>query len=460
MKTKRFKKAIIIFSITSSIILSSACSTSRVSTENEKDSKNEVTIAFRSGGSTNSGLIQWMKQEVIPEFEKKYPNTKVKLSPLNVSEGNYFAKVALMLKSKNTNLDVVTEDTFMVNADARAGYLEPLDKKVSKWEDWKYFVESVKTGVKDQNGGIYGIPYNTDTRGLWYNKEIFREVGLPVPWKPKTWNDIIAAAKKIKEKSSPDIVPIWMNSGKATGEATSMQTFEMLLNGTNTPLYDVKTKKWIVKSQGLTNTFKFIDEIYERKLGPSLSLVLNGQGSAIAYQQLMPKGKLAIGLDGIWQTGNWRKDGPAPWPEAEEKLGFAQMPTEKGQSPGNVTMAGGWALSIAKNSDNKAMAWELIKVASSKENNLKLLSLEKSLSPRKDVAKDPEYLDNPKFKEATEMLKNAQFRPSEDKYPNVSTQIQTLVESVVTDRLTPNEAAKRYEEYVTNIVGEQNVIKK
>ena len=39
--------------------------------------------------------------------------------------------------------------------------------------------------------------------------------------------------------------------GKATGEATSMQTYEMLLYGTGERLYDDASGKWITKSQGI-----------------------------------------------------------------------------------------------------------------------------------------------------------------------------------------------------------------
>ncbi|CAH0346489.1 ABC transporter substrate-binding protein [Bacillus sp. CECT 9360] len=458
MGVKKYKK-IAAFSVIASCMLFSAACSDESSSSTDGKKKEEISITFRSGGGSNQGLTQWLEGEVIPEFEKDHPNASIKLAPLNVSEGDYFAKIALMLKSKNTAPDLVTEDTFMVNSDASAGYLESLDEEVKDWDEWDNFTENVKNGVMAQDGKVYGVPYNTDSRGIWYNKDIFKKAGLPVPFEPKTWDDILQAARTIKEKS-PGIVPIWMNSGKATGEATSMQTFEMLLYGTKTPLYDHENKKWIVKSDGLLNTFKFIDTVYEDKLGPELSQVLNGQGGAIAYQQLMPKGKLAMGIDGIWQTGTWREEGPAPWPEAFDTLGFAPMPTENGDAPGIVTMSGGWAFSIPKNSGNKDLAWEFIKFASSKEKNLSLLKKDRSLTPRDDVAQEPEYQEMPMFKEATELLENAQFRPAVDKYPNVSTQIQSLVEDVATDKITPEKAAEQYQKNVTNIVGEDNVIEK
>lgn len=462
MKLFDLKKLVGLLAIIACCLVITACS-GESSDGNAAESENaeeEISITFRSGGGTNKGLVDWLNAEVIPEFNEEYPNVNVKLSPLEVNEGDYFAKVALLLQSENTAPDIVTEDTFMVNSDASAGYLEPLDDRLEDWDDWSNFTENVKNGVIAEDGKVYGVPYNTDSRGLWYNKELLEQAGVSIPWEPESWEDIIAAATAVKENLPQDVVPLWMNSGKATGEATSMQTFEMLLYGTGDPLYDMEEKKWIVKSDGLLNTFQFIDKVYEQNLGPDLAQVLNGQGSTIAYQQLMPQGKLAIGLDGIWQTSNWHETGAAPWPEAFDTLGFAAMPTQNGQEPGTTSMSGGWAWSIPAKSDNKDMAWEFIKLASSKENNLKLQLKDRSLTPRADVAEESEYLEMEFFEEASSFLENTHFRPAVDKYPNVSTVIQTLVENVVTDTMTPEEAAAAYKEEVTGIVGEDKVIER
>ncbi|MED2972809.1 extracellular solute-binding protein [Fictibacillus sp. B-59209] len=460
MKVKSYKKLAAISVITGSVLFSSACSDANSTSGNKKSGdSNTISITFRDGGGTNKGLTDWLNNDIIPEFKKEHPKANIKLSPISASEGDYFAKVALMLKSDQSAPDIVTEDTFMVNSDASAGYLEPLDDKLKGWDEWNQYIDNVKNGVKAQDGKTYGVPFNTDSRGLWYNKELFKKAGLPVPWEPKSWEDILTAARTIKKKD-PGVIPLWMNSGKATGEGTSMQTFEMLLYGTKDPLYDEDKGKWIVNSQGLLDTYTFIDTIYKEKLGPNLSQVLNGQGGTIAYTQLMPKGKLAIGLDGIWQAGNYRKDGPAPWPDAFKTLGYAAMPTQNGEEPGQTSMSGGWAFSIPKKSDNKDLSWEFIKFISTKENNLKLLLKENNLSPRKDVSKESEYLNLPMFKEASEFLEHTHFRPSVDKYPSVSTVIQSTVEDVVTGKSSPKQAVENYQKNVTRVVGKDKVIER
>lgn len=420
--------------------------------------KKIITVTFRDDGiGENGAFYKWLK-----EVSASYPDKSVEIkpTPIQASEGDYFAKVALALKSKDTAPDIVTEDTFILNSDASAGYLEPLDDKLAGWEDWGNgsFIEAMKKGVTASDGKVYGVPYNTDSRGLWYNKDIFKQAGLPEDWQPKNWEEVLNAARTIKEKA-PDVVPIWMNMGKATGEATSMQTYEMLLYGTGERLYDDASGKWITKSQGILDALTFVETVNKEKLGPPLSKVLNGQAGNTASREYLPQGKLAISLDGSWITGNYMETGAAPWPEYKDVLGFAPMPTSQGQEPGSITLAGGWALSIPSNSKNKDEAWEFIKFALGKENTQKLVMSSGNITVRADVAKDPEYTKMPFNEIATEYLQNAEFRPAQEKYPEVSTQIQTMVESVATGT-SPADAMNKYAQDVTRIVGADHIVEK
>ena len=55
----------------------------------------------------------------------------------------------------------------------------------------------------------------------------------PTDWQPKTWNDVLTAARTIKAKV-PGVTPLNVYSGKGAGEGATMQGFEMLLYGTRT----------------------------------------------------------------------------------------------------------------------------------------------------------------------------------------------------------------------------------
>lgn len=416
--------------------------------------KTPIEITWRGTGESDN--IRRYLEGFETDFESDNPDIDIVLAPIMASEGDYFSKVALTMQSPDTAPDIVSEDTFMLSSDANAGYLASLDEHVESWEGWDMFIENIKTGTTGEDGSIYGIPTTTDSRGIWYNKQVFADAGLPEDWQPNSWEDVYAAGEAIKNSGS-DAVPFSMNVAKANGEAVSMQTFEMLLYGTGETLYDSDTQKWNVNGQGIVDSLEFVDEIMnQRELGPSLSIALNSSYGSVMTQDLLPNGGVGMVLDGNWNIGNYLEGGAAPLDNPEEVLGFATFPTQNGEEPGFVTMAGGWSWAIPENAQNQEASWRVIEAMSSKESQADRAVIEGTLTVREDSAEDSRYLERPLIEPATKALENAQFRPKNDLYPNVSIEIQNAVEAVASESMTPEEAAASYKEAVTGIVGEEN----
>ncbi len=419
-----------------------------------------ITVTFRDDGRGEKGSLWRWLQAAYDTFDKK-DLCELNIAPITASEGDYFAKVALSLQSEKTAPDLVAEDTFQLATDVEAGYLTPLDDYLKDYPDWTNgsYYDSLKAGVIAADQKVYGIPYNTDTRGLWYNKKIFQQAGLPQVWEPKNWQEILDTCQIIKEKV-PDVVPFWCNSAVATGEATSMQTYEMLLYGTGERLKDEESGKWIISSQGIIDSLTFLKNIYNNNnFGPPLSKVLNGQASNISAREYLPQGKLAISLDGIWIVGNYLEGGASPWPEYSKVLGFAPMPTQYGDGSGSITLAGGWAWSIPSKSDNKDLTMEFIKHLMEPEIYVDAIISMGSIGARTDIMKNEKYTSMPFIRTATEYLQDAHFRPKDSQYAAVSAHIQTMVEAVVSGS-SPEDAMATYAVDVTRTVGENKVISK
>src|SRR5699024_4042146 len=357
-----------------------------------------------------------------------------------------------MMKSDKTSPDIVMEDTEQLKPDAEAGYLEPITDELEDWSDWDQFYESVKEGVTGNDGELYGIPISTDVRGLWYNKNILENAGIEMPWEPETWDDVLSPAEAIKDDVE---VPFWINSGKAIGEGTTMQTFLPLLYGTGSELYDEEDDKWIVESEGFLDTLKFIEHVYSNDLGASLSWATTGQAGAKVSTELMPEEEVGIALDGNWLPGNWEEDGNAPWPEWEDAIDLAPLPTKDGQEPGYSTVSGGWALSVPSNADHKDLAVEFIKLATTKDN----LRYGTQLTPREDIAELDEYNQLTYQDKMTSFLEFTNYRPTYDEYPEISSNIQDAAEAVTTGNMTPEEAMEQFKEDVERDVGEENTKK-
>lgn len=388
------------------------------------------------------------------EFEAAHDGITVQLVPIEAQENDYATKLALMNRSASTAPDVMYEDTFRVQPDSDAGYLAPLDEYTAEWDDWDNFYDNAKGAGLGGDGKTYAIPMGTDTRAIWYNKELLAKAGLPVPFEPKTWQDVLDAAETVKAEL-PDVIPLNIYSGKPQGEAASMQGFEMLLYGTGDTLRDTDSEKWVTGSQGFVDALGFIEDVYQGGLGPTPQQALDKNVGNLVSSEWLPQGKLAMAIDGSWQSGTWLETGTTPWPEWSDVLGQAAMPTQEGQEPGATSMSGGWTLAMGSKSQNKDAAWDFIALALNKENSQAYDVAASQIAVRSDVSEDPEYQGaNPSFGFFSDLVQYTNFRPATSDYPQISNEITVAMEAVMTGQQTPEDAAAAYDEAVIGIVGD------
>ncbi|GAA0486171.1 ABC transporter substrate-binding protein [Streptomyces olivaceiscleroticus] len=419
-----------------------------------------VKVSFKQSTDNKVRVMDTYLAAMKKEFEKAHPGKKVKLVPIKAPDSEYYTKLQQMLRSPRTAPDLVYEDTFLINSDITSGYLKPLDPYLDKWQDWGRFVDAAKDAAKGEDGKTYGVPDGTDTRGLWFNKDIFKKAGLPADWQPKDWDDLLETARTIKKKV-PGVIPLNVYTGKPAGEMSAMQGFEMLLYGTGEdPLYDPGEKKWVAGSKGFKDSLKFVETVYKEKLGPDVSDALDPNIGTRTRGELLPEGKLAINLDGSWLPQDWIEGSGHEWPEWSKKLGLAHMPTQNGGAPGKVSMSGGWTWAIPAKAGNPDLAFEFIKTMQTKKNAQKWYVANSGIAVRKDVAEDPEYVKaQPGIKFFTDLVAHTHYRPAYPAYPKVSTAIQEAMEGVTTGDTSVAEAAKTYDEELDSLTNGE-VVKK
>ncbi|WP_405061087.1 extracellular solute-binding protein [Kribbella sp. NBC_01505] len=456
MVTRKRFKAVGALTVSALLLAVSACSQGSSTKQPESGGQSSgpanIKIAYQQWGpgTTMKNFLGGVKSE----YEAANPGSTVEILPIVASENDYYTKLQLMMRSPNTAPDVVYEDTFLINSDITAGYLRPLDEYISKWDQWSQFQDSAKGAAKALDGKTYGVPDGTDTRALWYNKEIFAKAGLPADWQPKTWDDVLSAARTIKAKV-PGVTPFNIYSGKPMGEGSAMQGFEMLLYGTKDTLYNNEQQKWVVGSQGFKDSLNFIKTVYGADgVGPSPKQALDPNMGSKVGTELLPGGKLGIALDGSWIYGNWQKTGAKPWPQWTDVMGQTAMPTQDGSGKGKVSLSGGWTWAIPAKSKNPDAAWNLIKTLQTPKNAAKYATDGAQIAVRKDVAADEGYKSSSKSTQFfTDLVSVTVYRPAYAEYPKVSNEIITAMEAVMTGQSSVDEAAKNYDEAVEGIVG-------
>ncbi|MFK4099004.1 extracellular solute-binding protein [Streptomyces sp. NPDC019531] len=414
-----------------------------------------VKISFKQSTDNSIHVMDDYLADIKKQFEKANPGKKVELVPIKAPDSEYYTKLQQMLRSPKTAPDLVYEDTFLINSDITSGYLKPLDSYLAKWPDWNQFIDTAKAAAKAEDGKTYGVPDGTDTRGLWFDKGIFAKAGLPADWQPKTWDEVLDAARTIKRRV-PDVTPLNVYTGKPAGEAAAMQGFEMLLYGTGDRLYDDNAKKWIAGSQGFKDALSFVETVYQEKLGPDVSTALDPNIQTIVRGDLLPNGKLGINLDGSWLPQDWLEGSGHEWPEWSGKLGLAYMPTQHGQAPGKVSMSGGWTWSIPAKAANPDLAFAFVRTMQTKANAQKWYVANSGIAVRKDVADDPAYAKaQPGIEFFTDLVAATHYRPAYPAYPKVSTAIQEAMEGVTTGDASVDQAASGYDDTLKEVTDNQ-----
>ncbi|MFG3083593.1 extracellular solute-binding protein [Streptomyces parvulus] len=420
-----------------------------------------VKVSFKQSTDNSIKVMDTYLAGIKKQFEKANPGKKVELVPIKAPDAEYYTKLQQMLRSPKTAPDLVYEDTFLINSDITSGYLKPLDPYLEKWKDWDQFIDTSKAATEGEDGKTYGVPDGTDTRGLWFSKDVFAKAGLPANWQPKTWDEVLDAARAIKEKV-PGVTPLNVYTGKPAGEAATMQGFQMLLYGTNDgasdPMYDKDTKKWITAGKGFEDSLAFVESVYKEKLGPEVSDALDPNFGTKVRGELLPQGKLGIALDGSWLPQDWLEGSGHEWPEWSKELGLAAMPTQHGQAPGRVSMSGGWAWSVPAKAANPDLAFEFVKTMQTRANAQKWYVANSGIAVREDVANDPAYTAaQPGIKFFTDLVESTHYRPAYPAYPKVSVAVQEAMEGVTTGDLSVEEAARGYDEALKEATDNQVV---
>ncbi|WP_235856911.1 extracellular solute-binding protein [Occultella glacieicola] len=418
---------------------------------------NVIGIAYQQFGS-GTLMEDWIDRTA-QAYTQEYQDRSVELVPIVAAENDYFTKNELLMSSPRTSPDLVYEDTFILLSDVGAGYVQPMTEYAEQWEHWQDVAPASREAVTGEDGEIYAIPTHTDTRAIWFNKDVFAEAGLPEDWAPTSWEEILEAARTIKEQL-PEVAPFFIFSGKAQGEKASMQGFEMLLYGTGggVGLYDADAKKWVIGSQGFLDALTFLRTVFEEELTLPVSRHLDPNIGESIYSTVMPAGELGMLLDGSWISQNWVEDAPSPWPEWADTLGLARMPTQNGDGTGWVTLAGGWSWVLPQYCTDPEIAFSFIEALLTTDNSVQRAIEDNHITVRADVAEVEEYRTySPTAEFFTGLLEGAYYRPALPNYPEVSAAIQDAMEVVMTMAQTPEQAQAAYDQAVTDIVGPENV---
>ncbi len=419
--------------------------------------KTVLTVAYGSTYvfDTDDLAKQWWNG-IKQQFEKKFPDAEVQLVPIPGSYDDIVNKLSLLYRSPSTAPDVAQIATPVIGQFAASDYLLPLDDNLKNEDWWKQFPENIKSEGVFQ-GKTFAVNTGENDSQLYYNKDMFKKAGLPVPWTPHSWDDILVASRAIKQKL-PGIIPLWLNAGTSSGDNGILQGAGNMLAGSSVPtIFDAKTNKWIVDSAGLREVLDFYHSVYSEKLGANLSDLFSPSAVTVPLT-LLAQGKLAIVFGSNYYGGNWTKLISAPyWAEAPQVAGVVPIPTIHGQAPGICSTLGGWDFAISARTKNPKMAWELVKLMESDQNQIDAANWAGFVPANQQTVKKPEFIDfAPPFNEVSaQVLPYAILSPASADYLVWSHGLQEATGAIAQHPETTTEAAIGImKDYVNNQLGD------
>lgn len=168
--------------------------------EHRSDGRIEASFWFAYGGTNREVLLSLVEQ-----FHAS--QSSYRIHP--VYQGDYFEslaklRTAIAAKAAPALTHVVGE---VVPYLAEAGVLEAIDT-FSHGEDFGLVPELSQAGAFSSGAErpLWALPFNRSTPIAYYNKDLFRQLGLTPP---STWTELLAVSRAATKRGSGDAVDRW-----------------------------------------------------------------------------------------------------------------------------------------------------------------------------------------------------------------------------------------------------------
>jgi len=406
-----------------------AAAVANASSSSSSSLKGTISVLFSNNYvfDTDAQATAWWNS-LQKQFEKMYPGATLKQLGVGGTDIDEMNKAALLFRSPSTTPDVIQLPTTYTSQFASSGYLLPLTSDVASASSapfWAGIPKNVQQ-MGDYNKTLYAINNGNNDFGVFYNKVMFKEAGLPTNWAPKNWNDILVAARAIHKKL-PKVGALWLAAGVAAGPTNILQGIGNLIVGSKEPtIFDTKTNSYVVGS-GLSDALNFYKSVYSDGLGAPISQLFapNAVGNP---PQLFAEGKLAIAIAGAnWFPSAWVAKGSATYfPKAAQDMGIAPMPTEDGQAPHYVSTLGGWAVAVAKDTKYPTLAWDLVKLMMDPANQLSTAVEAGFVPPDTSIGASKAFVDSAPFQaQFNQYAKYGAALPSDPNFPIYARAVNT-----------------------------------
>ncbi|NPV08241.1 MAG: extracellular solute-binding protein [Anaerolineae bacterium] len=329
----------------------------------------------------------YFTETAIPSFHEANPGYKV---TVDMSDWDHLGEKLMTSFAGGLPVDLVETGSDWVGPYAARKQFLPLDDMIAS--DYQDEIEDFYADMVDisrYKGSLMGLPHILDIRTLCYRKDYFEEVGLDPEEGPDTWDDLVEYATKLVQYDGDNIkrAGYLMAAGDPT-HATFEYWYLLVQNGTDVVVpwgsWDPNDVK--VDSPESHEALQFlVDLINKHRVCP-----VTGMTTQNPDLNALAEGITGMSANGSAVVGNFKRYAP----DRLEFLGVGK-PTMKKERKHyacpNVHC-------IGVNTKDAEGAWKLLKHIVSKETITGMLSPENYTPPRRSIAAEAEYMQDPLLK--------------------------------------------------------------
>jgi len=327
----------------------------------------------------------YFQETVIPAFQEANPGYTVKV---DMSDWGHLGEKLMTSFAGNLPVDLVETGSDWVGPYAARKQFLPLDDMVQA--DYQDEIQDFYPDMVDisrYKGQLMALPYILDIRTLCYRKDQFEEVGLDPESGPDTWDDLVEyATKLVQTDASGNITRAgYLISAADPGGAMFELWYLLVQNGTDVivPWGSWDPNDVQLETPEAKEALQFlVDLVNTHKVSP-----MTGMTTKNPDLSPLSEGIASMCSEGSWIVGNFKRYAP----DKLEYLGVGAPPMKvqrKHYACPNV-------YAIGSNTKDAEGAWTLMQHMISKEIMTGMLSPENNTPPRKSVAADAEYMQDP-----------------------------------------------------------------
>lgn len=415
---KKILVTILIITVSLSSIIASGKS-------EESKQPEKTTITF---WTFHSNAEKDFMQNLAKEYEKVNPNVKVKFEAVPQSEYMSAKLTTAFASGSGPDVFLMSPGDFLkyVNSGAAMDLSNYFTDTIR--ED---FLKSSLDAVT-VNDKIYGVPFEIELLGLYYDKDILEKEGIAPP---KTWNELVSATKKLTTNNRSGLI---IPPDKGYYQNFVWYPFLWQSNGN---VVDLINKKATFEGDSVNKALNLWRDLINAGATAKLT---GGPWEPLIASDIAP-----MQVVGTWIISALEKE------HSDKNIGVVPLPTPNGGKA--ATDAGGWKFMVNGRSKNKDAAAKFVMWAWAENTKMPLewcTDVKFAYSPRKSVMKEGQAIYTKGLrKEFTESIYSTAI--GEPRYPaEIVNAVGDAIQQVMFTNVAVEDAAKEANEKINSFLSD------